>query len=287
MTSEHTVAIPAYNAGQARIDSPQHWDAVADGWHEWNDTISDWLKPMTQRLWQIAAIHPGSRVLEVAAGDGAQSLRIARRIGTGYVLSTDIAPKMVAYAADSARQAGLPNLDVRIMDGERLLVADESFDAVINQFGLMFFANPRRALQEAYRVLKPGGRYVGIVLTTPEQNPWLALAEEIALSHAKRPQTQPGSFSLGDRDHLEELLYEAGFSYVGGELMQADLRLPTAAEARRFMQAVGGPIHGILAGADAETRQAAWADIEAAYSQFETDDGFSAPAELMMAGGVK
>lgn len=271
-----------------RLDPRQQWDSVADGWHDWADAVSDWVAPLTERMLQIAAIHPGNRVLDVAAGDGFQSLRVARRVGSpGYVFSTDIAPRMVTYAAESARLAGLTNMQVGIMDGEQLRVADESFDAVLNRFGLMFFDDPRRALGEAYRVLKPGGRFAAIVFTTPEKSPWLSLAVNIALEHAGYPITEPGLFSLGDQDHVERLLYETGFIYVGSELMQIDLKLASAAEARRFMQAVAGPIHGILAGLDDAQQQAAWEAIESSYRQFETDDGFAAPTELILVGGMK
>src|SRR5436305_1756673 len=83
-------------------------------------------------LLDLARVGPGSRVLDVAAGAGSQTLQAARRIGVhGHLLATDISAAMLTVAAETVRAAGLSNVETRVMDAHRLELADETFDAVI------------------------------------------------------------------------------------------------------------------------------------------------------------
>lgn len=71
----------------------QQWQDAAEAWHRWGPTIEDWLGEATKRMLDTAHVSAGSRVLDVAAGAGGQSLLAARRVGpTGHVLATDISP---------------------------------------------------------------------------------------------------------------------------------------------------------------------------------------------------
>ena len=75
----------------------QPWDVAAAGWNQHGDLIHEWLKPVTQTMLDDARIGLGSRVLDVAAGAGDQTLDIARRVGTGgWVLATDVSPAILA-----------------------------------------------------------------------------------------------------------------------------------------------------------------------------------------------
>jgi SAM-dependent methyltransferase len=100
----------------------------------------------------------------------------AARVGpAGFVLATDIAPNLVAFASQTAREKGLKNLDARVMDAENLTVDDEAFDVIICRLGLFFLPDLPRALSEIRRALKPGGRVGGIVFSTPDKNPFLSV----------------------------------------------------------------------------------------------------------------
>lgn len=88
----------------------------------------------------MAVVSPGSRVLDVAAGAGGQTMVAARHVEpTGYVLATDIAPDILAYADQEARKAGFSNVETRVLDGENLDVEPESFDVAISRVGLIYF----------------------------------------------------------------------------------------------------------------------------------------------------
>ncbi len=85
----------------------QQWQAAAGAWHNWGPTLASWLDPATELMFDMAGIGAGSRVLDVAAGAGEQTLLAAKRVGIkGSVLATDIASNILEYAAQDTRKAG-------------------------------------------------------------------------------------------------------------------------------------------------------------------------------------
>src|SRR5262245_6000080 len=90
------------------------------------------LRPITERMLALAGIGPGHRVLDVAAGNGEQTLMAARLVGPrGSVLATDIADRLLAYLDEAARRESLTNVQTRSMDARRLELEPETFDAAI------------------------------------------------------------------------------------------------------------------------------------------------------------
>ena len=91
------------------------WESAASAWHEWGPAIEDWLGAATERMLDDAGVSTGTRVLDVAAGAGGQTLTAARRVGpAGHVLATDISPAILAYAAaDGGRRRPHPGGDAR------------------------------------------------------------------------------------------------------------------------------------------------------------------------------
>jgi ubiquinone/menaquinone biosynthesis C-methylase UbiE len=83
----------------------------------------------------------------------------ADRVGPdGGVVATDLSQKMLDAARHEAEQRGARNVAFERVDAEELAFPDASFDAVLCVLGLMYPADPPRAIEQAYRVLKPGGR---------------------------------------------------------------------------------------------------------------------------------
>ena len=267
------------------------WQKTAEGWHSWIPFISQWLGPVTELMLDLAALEPGNHVLDLAAGDGDQTLAAAKRVGpTGYVLATDLAPNLVAFAAQSARASGLANVEARVMDGENLELEDTAFDAVISRLGLMYFPNPQRSLREIRRVLKPGGRVSVIVLGTPERSPFFSIHVSIIRRHAQLPSPspgQPGPFSLGAPGVLEETLREGGFRDVKTRLVSAPVRMASGVECLRWRQETSGTLQQMLAGLDDSKRQDIWKEIGLEFKNFEGTDGFESPCELLVAVGMK
>jgi SAM-dependent methyltransferase len=276
---------------QYKATTRQQWEDAAEAWHGWGPTLEAWLGPATEKMLEAANITTGSRVLDVAAGGGGQTLAAARRVGpSGRVLATDISPRILSYAAKVAAEAGLTNVETREVDGEALdVLPAASFDAVITRVGLIYFPDRQSALAGMRRVLRRGGRIAAIVYSTPERNSFFSIPVSIIRQAAQLPPPQPGQpgpFSLGSPGVLEGALKSAGFEDVGVEAVPAPLRLPSAAECVRFERDSFGALHQMLAGVPETDRSAVWDEIEHSLRRFETDDGFIGPCELLVASAA-
>ena len=266
------------------------WDAAAQGWNEWGPAIATWLRTSTDAMLEAAAIGPGARVLDVAAGAGDQTLDIARRVGpAGSVLATDLSAGILAFAAENARRAGLANVTTRVADGESLPPDTTGFDAAFCRLGLMFFPQPLRGLHGMYRALRPGGRAAVLVFGGPQANPCIVALVATALKHAGLPPRDPwqpgGLLSLGKPGLTDALFAEAGFRDVGTRVLAAPFRLASVDDYLGFIRASAGPILQIVNRLEPAARDAAWAEIAERLHAFDTTDGWEGPNELLLTVG--
>jgi SAM-dependent methyltransferase len=265
------------------------WEDAADAWHRWGPTIEEWLGAATARMLDAAGLTAGSAVLDVAAGAGGQTLAAARRVGaSGRVLATDISPTILSFAARAAFDEGLLNVTVQEMDGERLAVDDESFDAVISRVGLIYFPDQRAALDAMRAALRPGGRLAAVVYSTAEANAFFSIPVGIIRRRAQLAPPapgQPGPFSLGGPGVAEKLFAEAGFEDVTVETVVSPLRLASAADCVRFERESFGALGQMLSGLNEDERDAAWDEIRDELARFEGPDGFIGPCEMLVVAG--
>jgi len=280
-----------FDPDQYKRTTRQQWEDAAEAWDRWGPTLEGWLGEATEQMLDAAAITEGSRVLDVAAGAGGQSLATARRVGAaGRVLATDISPTILTYAAKAAADAGYTNLDTQTVDGEELDVDEGSFDAVISRVGLIYFPDQQRALAGMRRALRPGGRLAAVVYSTADRNEFFSIPVGIIRRRAQLPPPlpgQPGPFSLGTPGVIEEAFSQAGFHDVRVNTVSAPVRMPRAADCVRFERDSFGALHQMLAGLSETEREEAWAEIETELTRFETNAGFEGPCELLVAAGTK
>ena len=170
------------------------------------------MGPATELMLDLADVRAGSRVLDVAAGTGDQTLFAARRVGpNGYVLATDVSASMLQIAAATAEKAGLTNVGTRVMDAESLDFDAGSFDAVICQLGLMLFPNPAKVLRAMHRVVRQGGKVAALVFSTAEKNPYQGIVLNVARRFGGAPLPL---FVLGEGNVLENTFTDCGFHNV-------------------------------------------------------------------------
>ncbi len=285
------MATKAFDPVAYKETTRHQWQEAAAAWHRWAPTLEDWLGEATELMLDSARLGEGSRVLDVAAGAGGQTLAAARRVGpTGAVLATDISSNILEFAAKEARAAGLSNVATRTMDGEDLDVEGASFDAVISRVGLIYFPDQQRALAETRRALRDGGRLSAIVYSTPERNGFFSIPVSIIRRRAALPAPAPGlpgPFSLGARGVLEAAYEEAGFREIEVRAVQAPVRFRSAAECVRFERESFGALHAMLAGVSEEEREEAWTEIEQELRRFESPDAFVGPCELLVGAATK
>lgn len=266
------------------------WDAAAPGWNAHTPKIREWLAPATDAMLSMAGVSRDSRVLDVAAGTGDQTLAIAERVGPkGHVLATDLSPAVVALATNNALHGGFANVRVKVADGEDLQVDTESFDAAVCRLGLMFFPDPLRGLREMHRALRPAGGACTMVFSGPDKNPCLVILMSTALKHAGLPPRDPylpgGLLSLGRPGRIDELFTDAGFREVATTRIDAPFRLPSVESYLEFVRSSASPIQQILGRLDKQAADAAWTEIGERLSAFMTPLGWVGPNELLLTAG--
>jgi ubiquinone/menaquinone biosynthesis C-methylase UbiE len=240
---------------------------------------------------EVASIQPGSRVLDVAAGTGDQTLMAARRVGpTGNVVATDNSTSMLKVAAEAARKEGLTNIETRVMNAENLALDADSFDAVICRNALMLFPNPAKALTEMRRVVKPGSKVGVIVFSAEERNPYHGIPFAIIRRLGNIPPPAPGEpwmYALGDPGVLEAVYSRAGFLNVSVHAVPIQRLLPSAADAIRSMRNSASDVSELMSRLNDAERELAWVEIEQQLRQFEGPNCFEAPGEVLIAVGTK
>jgi ubiquinone/menaquinone biosynthesis C-methylase UbiE len=208
----------------------QFRDAAAAGYDR---AVGHMTRRLVPPLLRAARLAPGLRVLDIATGTGLAAEAAAEAVGpSGHVIATDISPAMVERARE--RLGGLPNVSFAVEDGQRLTLPDGGFDAVLCNMGLMYFPDPTRGLSEFRRVLRPGGRAVVSVNTTPERS---LISRVLVIIGRHAPSKAPEAarlFSLGDEAHLRALFEAAGFEDV--ETATETLRIEFSSFDRRLLR---------------------------------------------------
>lgn len=170
-------------------------DVMSFGIHRlWKDALIDWIRPK-----------PGQRFLDLAGGTGDIAFRINDRLKgqQGQITVCDFTPNMLIEGERRAeKRSGLGPLSWVCGDAMDLPFADSSFDVMTIAFGLRNVAQPERALAEAARVLRPGGRFFCLEFSTVVL-PLLDQAYDVFSFHLIPTM---GQIVAGDRDSYQYLV---------------------------------------------------------------------------------
>jgi ubiquinone/menaquinone biosynthesis C-methylase UbiE len=181
----------------------------------------DWTRPMVD----AAQLGAGMRVLDVACGTGVLTVEAAKAVAPGgSAVGLDLNPGMLAVARRKA-----PEIHWREAPAEALPFASAHFDAVVSQFGLMFFRDRHAAIREMWRVLRPGGRLAVAVWDALENTPgYSAVTSLLAQLFG---DTVAGllraPYALGDRALLEGLLLDSGIEEPRVSRAAGEARFPS------------------------------------------------------------
>lgn len=258
---------------------------------KWKAKSAAMGRDVTQAFVDYANPQPGMRVLDLACGTGEPAITLAGRIGPqGRVTALDLSPDILQIAAARARQRNISNLTTHAADAHHLPFPDNSFDLGTSRFGVMFFADPVRALAEIHRVLRPGARAC-FLAWAPIDQPYWSSTICIVHQHEGGPLLAPGGpdpFRFSRPGSLSEVLRAAGFHHIKEEVRTLPWFWPgTPEELWEQMQAIATPFLPMFQRVPAAHWPAIHAEVLAAIRRYEKDNAIRFTVQVILASGQK
>ncbi len=277
MKDSHT---PADWASFARMNAAKRWERPS----------AEMGRGATEAIVELACPQPGMRVLDVASGTGAPALQLARRVApTGHVTATDMTAAPLEIAAERARERSLTNVSFQTADVHNLPFPGQMFDLVTSRFGVMFFADLPKAMQEMRRVLKAGGR-IALLAWGPVKQPYFECTGMIALRHVggELPASAQQLFRFGEHGKLAAALREAGFREVQEELRTVPwVWTDTIPELWEYFQAVTIPFRPVLERIRPEQMEAITREVHQALSRYWDGKKVNMTADFVLASATR
>jgi ubiquinone/menaquinone biosynthesis C-methylase UbiE len=193
-------------------------------------------------------IRAGDRVLDIGCGFGETCLEIGRVVtSSGEVLGLDCTDAFLEIANRERDKARLSHVRFELGDAQLHSLQEGHYDVVFSRFGVMFFESAVRALRNACRALKPGGKACLIVWRSLSDNPAWAAAKAVVLKYLPPPGDSaqtcgPGPFSWADDETDRRMLAAAGFSSIEAfDRIDADICVGRTVEEAVDYQIFVGP----------------------------------------------
>jgi ubiquinone/menaquinone biosynthesis C-methylase UbiE len=242
-------------------------------------------------------IRAGDRVLDIGCGFGETCLELGRIVGpSGEVVGLDCTDAFLEIANRERDKAGLSCVRYVVGDAQVHPLPENHYDVVFARFGVMFFESAVRALRNANRALKPGGKVCLIVWRRLADNPAWGLAKTVVLEYLPPPgdtaQTcGPGPFSWADEETDKEMLAAAGFPTIElFERVDADICVGRTVEEAIDYQILVGPSGEIIreAGEEGQRRLPEIRErLATMMSAHLRDDGVYLPSSTWMIAARK
>src|SRR5205809_759977 len=176
----------------------------------------------------LAELHEGETVLDLGSGGGIDVLLSAKRVGpSGKAYGLDMTDEMLALARENQRKAGVTNVEFLKGEIEHIPLPDASVDVIISNCVINLSADKRRVLGEAFRVLRPGGRFAVSDVVVRGQLP-----SEVRRSIEAWVGCVAGAL---EEEEFKTLLARQGFEEIGIE----PTRIYRADDAKAFLQGAG------------------------------------------------
>ena len=240
----------------------RNWDSAAAGWKAWNEFNDRADGHISKRLVELADVRSGSRVLDVAAGYGEPGLTAARKAGPeGRVVATDISAEMLGFGRERAAAAGLNNIEFVESDAANLDFPQQSFDAAVSRWGIIFEPDAEVAAQRIRGFLKPGARIAIASWGEPDQVPFLSIPMRTTMERfdvPPPPAGTPGPLSRPTPAALGGLLEGGGFSNVIVEQNEVTFEFDSPEHFTSYVRAIAAPIRAMIEQHAGEAQEEAW-----------------------------
>ena len=234
------------------------------------------LQIVGEQLCEALDLRPGSKVLDVAAGNGNVTLAAARR--WCEVTSTDYVPALLERGRERAAGERL-SVEFREADAEALPFADASFDVVVSTFGVMFTADQDNAAGELIRVCKPKGK-IGLANWTPQG--FIGQVFKTLGKYLPPPAGVKSPALWGTRGRLDEM-FGAQASAIVAEPRMFVFRYRSPEHWLDVFKTFYGPMLKAFAALDANGQAGLRSDLLAVIGQFNraTDGTMAVPSEYL------
>jgi enediyne biosynthesis protein CalE5 len=251
-----------FDAGEFRAKQRNDWDSAAKGWHDWQGLIIGATAAVSERLVELAAIKPGDRVLDVAAGSGEPSLTAAKVVGPeGKVVATDISAGMLEFGRERAAAAGIDNIEFVESDASSLDYPEGSFDAALSRWGIIFEPDAEAAAARIRGFLKPSARIAIASWGEPDQVPFLSIPMRTTMERLDVPPPPagtPGPLSRPTPAAIGGLLEGGGFSNVAVEQGEVTFEFDSPEHFTAYVRAIAAPIRAMIEQHAGGAQEAAW-----------------------------
>lgn len=252
----------------------------------WDKAVNDYdryfvplLKHCSERAIGMLDLKPGERVIDVATGTGVGAFMAAERIGpSGELVATDISEKMVDAVRAEAQRRGVSNMRYERMDAEEQDFPDGSFDAVMCVLGLMYPADPQKAIEEMHRVLRPGGRAAAVVWGRRDRCGWNSV---FPIADARvNSDVCPLFFSLGAPNALKYAFEKAGFAVEDEQRIDKSVDFASESDMLTAIFA-GGPVALAYSRFSPEVKEQVHAEFVDSVEDYRRDRGYDIPGEFV------
>lgn len=260
-----------------------------DGWEQSVEAFDSGFGPLTRQMEPalLAALAPeaGQAALDVATGPGYIALGL-EQLGC-RATGLDLSEAMIARARHDHPAS---TVQFVVGDAEKLPFADASFDLVAMNFGILHLAQPEVAAQEAFRVLRPGGRFAFTVWSVPEVSKGFAIALQAIAAHGSASVQLPAGppfFRYSSEPEGRQLLALAGFRAVRAELISLVWELPDAAALFTAFFEGTARTGGLLRAQPAEHLERIRNEILAGAVAYQAEERLRLPMAAWVYAGVK